>query len=91
MIKLFYTYVLISLRDKKLYVGYTDNLNKRLTEHNEGKVTSTKNRIPLSLMYYEACRNKQDAIKREKYFKMGYGRRFLKTRLHNYLINKKLF
>ena len=81
---MFYTYVLQSEHDEKLYIGYTKDLKGRIKEHSDGKVLSTENRRPLRLFYYEACLNNLDAIKREKYFKSGYGRRFLKNRLENY-------
>lgn len=77
----YYTYVLISRKDGKLYVGWTDNIEQRLGKHNAGKVESTKNRVPLELIYFEVCTNKDKAIKREKYFKTGFGRRFLKERI----------
>ena len=64
-----------------LYIGWTDDLKNRLKSHNAGKVKSTKDRMPLELIYYEACLNKEKAILREKYFKTGFGRRFLKNRL----------
>ncbi len=89
MITFYYTYVLLSLKDYKFYVGYTDNLESRLKEHNDGRVDSTKNRRPLRLIYCEVCLNKTDAIKREKYFKTGFGRRFLNNRLENYLKETK--
>ena len=78
---MYYTYVLESEKDKNHYIGFTDNLNKRFDEHNKGLVLATKNRRPFKLVYYEACQNKQKAIKREKYFKTGFGRRFLKNRI----------
>jgi putative endonuclease len=78
---MFYTYVLKSLKDDKLYTGWTDNLNHRINEHNRGNVVATASRKPLKLVYYEACVNKQKAVKREKYFKTGFGRRFLKGRI----------
>lgn len=78
---MFYTYILKSLKDGKLYVGWTNNLRSRVGEHIDGKVIATKHRRPLVLVYYEACRSKEKAIKREKYFKTGYGRRFLKERV----------
>ena len=81
---MFYVYVLLSKKDKKLYVGFTIDLKKRFDEHQKGKVDATKNRCPFILVYYEASLNKYDAIKREKYFKMGFGRRFLNNRLENY-------
>ncbi len=82
---MFFTYVLISERDNKFYIGFTDDLEKRLEEHHKGAVASTANRRPLKLIYYEACLNSIDALKREKYFKTGFGRRFLKNRLESYM------
>jgi len=82
---MFYTYILQSKIDKQFYTGYTDDLQKRVKEHNDGKVISTKNRLPLKLVYYEACLNQQDATHREKYLKTAWGKRFIKTRLKNYL------
>ena len=78
---MYYTYVLRSKKDKKLYIGWTDDLRKRLKKHFNGKVEATKNRRPLELLYVEACLSKEKAIKREKYFKTGFGRRFLKDRV----------
>jgi putative endonuclease len=48
-------YILKSGKDGKNYVGYTTDLKKRLALHNEGKVQSTKNRLPLKLIYFEGC------------------------------------
>ena len=78
---MYYTYVLESQKDNQHYIGFTDDLNKRFDEHNKGLVPATKNRRPFKLVYYEACQNKEKAIKREKYFKTGFGRRFLKNRI----------
>jgi len=78
---MFYTYVLRSKRDQRLYIGYTQDLKKRIELHNIGKVLATKARLPLKLVYYEACLDKEKAIRREKYFKSGFGRRFLKNRI----------
>jgi len=83
---MFYTYILQSKKDKQLYTGYTDDLKERLKLHNAGKVVSTKNRLPLRLVYYEACLNQQDATHREKYLKTSWGKRYIKARLKNYLI-----
>lgn len=81
----YYVYVLQSLKDKYFYVGYTNNLEKRIKTHKEGKVKSTINRRPLKLVYYEACLNQQDATHREKYLKTSWGKRYIKNRLKNYL------
>lgn len=78
---MYYTYVLKSLRDKDLYVGQTDDLKNRLFRHNKGLVRATKHRRPLELVYYEACKFKQDAVNREKSLKTGFGRAYLKRRL----------
>jgi len=83
--KFFYTYVLISKRDKNFYAGWTTDLRKRFASHQSGKVYSTKNRLPLNLIYYEACRNSEDARAREKFFKSGMGRRFLRNRIKKFL------
>ena len=82
---MFYTYVLLSDNDKNFYVGTTKDLKKRLDEHQKGLVVSTAQRRPLRLIYYEACLNQNDAVKREKYFKSGFGRRFLRNRVETYL------
>ena len=78
-----FVYILVSQRDKKHYVGYTEDLRKRISAHNRGMVTSTKYRVPFQLIYYEACRNKTDALHRERYLKTAYGKRYLKNRLKN--------
>ncbi|MEZ4890813.1 MAG: GIY-YIG nuclease family protein [Crocinitomicaceae bacterium] len=78
-------YVLKSGKDGNNYVGYTNNLRERIILHNAGKVSSTKNRLPLQLIYFEACLNQQDATKREKYLKSSWGKRYIKSRNENYL------
>ena len=70
---MFYTYVLKSKKDGKLYVGFCLDLKRRLSEHNKGFVEATKYRVPLELVYYEACLDKQKAIEREKNLKTGFG------------------
>lgn len=78
---MYYTYVLKSLKDNKLYVGFSENLERQFKEHNDGLVQATKARRPLILVYYEACLQESKAVEREKYFKTGFGRRYLKIRL----------
>lgn len=85
----YYTYILESeLKNKELYIGFTQDLRKRLKEHNEGLNKSTKRYLPWKLIYYEACLNINDAKRREKYFKTSQGRRLLKRRLKEYFYNK---
>lgn len=82
---MWYTYILQSEKDNKWYTGCTSDLRKRFTEHNHGKVHSTKNRLPFKLIYYEACLNRTDSFSREKYLKTGMGKRYLKNRLKRFL------
>ena len=58
---------------------------KRFSEHNDGKVPSTKGRGPFELIYFEASLNGEDAFAREKYLKSGMGKRYLKNRLKFFL------
>ena len=80
----YYVYVLISDKDGKLYVGFTQNLSLRFEQHQKGQVTSTKYRTPFRLIYFEGCICKEDAVKREKYLKTHYGKMFLGNRLKSY-------
>jgi putative endonuclease len=82
---MYYTYVLKSIKDNMLYTGFSKDLKQRLELHNKGSVEATKERRPLELIYYEACVEKADAIKREKYLKSYHGKMFLKKRLKSYL------
>lgn len=80
-----YTYVLLSIKDKNFYTGYTTNLKERFKDHNRGKSFATKHRGPFKLIYYEVCLNQQDAYAREKYLKSGMGKRYIKNRLKRLL------
>ena len=79
-----YVYVLKSEKDGNMYVGYTTDLRERFALHNAGKVKSTRARRPFQLVYYEASLSQQDALRREKYLKTAYGKRYLKNRLRGY-------
>ena len=81
---MFYTYILESKKDGNKYSGFTNNLELRFEKHEKGLVESTKNRRPLKLIYYEVYLNRDDALRREKYFKTHYGKMFLKKRLKSY-------
>ena len=82
---MYYTYVLQSTKNFRLYAGFTKNLKQRFEQHNKGLVELTKHIKPLNLIYYEACIDRQDAIRREKYFKTYHGKMFIKRRLKSYL------
>jgi putative endonuclease len=67
--------------DKNLYVGSTNNISRRLTEHNSGKVDSTKARVPFTLEAYIAVKDRARAIELEQYLKTGSGRALLQKRI----------
>ncbi|MFH1749505.1 MAG: GIY-YIG nuclease family protein [bacterium] len=83
--KLSYIYILLSLKDKKFYIGTTNNIKRRLLEHKRGKNISTSKRLPLRLIYFEAHLSKEDAKRRERYFKTTKGKTTLKTVLQESL------
>ncbi len=87
---MFYVYVIESLKLGKLYIGYSQDLTKRLKEHNQGLNFSTKPYKPWRCIYYEACLNEEDAMRREKYLKTTQGNRLLKRRLKEYFYLKKI-
>ena len=82
---MYYTYVLLSTKDNNFYVGFSKDLELRFEQHGKGLVETTRDRRPLILIYYEACINKDDATKREKYLKSYHGKMFLRKRLKSYL------
>jgi len=77
----YYTYILKSKKDNKLYTGFTFDLQKRLLQHNQGKSTHTKGRGPFVIIYYEACLSEEKARSRELYLKSGMSKRYLENRL----------
>jgi putative endonuclease len=81
-----YVYILRSLADNNLYIGYTNNLKQRFEKHKAGKIFSTSFRAPLKLAYYEAYLDENDARKREKFFKTGWGRNYIKRVLKGTLL-----
>jgi putative endonuclease len=82
---MYYTYILRSDKDGNFYTGFTKDLKIRFEQHAKGLVPSTKDRRPLVLVYYEACCDQADALKREKYLKTYHGKMFIKKRLKSYL------
>ncbi|MFH0773834.1 MAG: GIY-YIG nuclease family protein [bacterium] len=71
-------YILQSLKDKKTYIGYTNNFERRFNQHNSGQSKSTKHRSPFKLLFKEEFSNSSEAKKRELWWKSGIGRRKLK-------------
>ncbi|KKU52219.1 MAG: hypothetical protein UX72_C0008G0035 [Parcubacteria group bacterium GW2011_GWA2_47_10] len=89
---MYYTYVLLC-DDGKQYIGYTSNIEERFNRHKKGLVFSTKGRLPVKLIFYEAFLHQQDAIRREQYFKTSAGKRALRLMMREYfkdLVNSSL-
>jgi putative endonuclease len=75
---MYYVYILLSEKDGRTYVGYTQNLEERLERHNSGRVTATKNRRPLNFFYTEKFETMSEAKARELWWKSSSGRKKLK-------------
>ncbi len=79
-VSMFYAYILKSMTQNRYYYGSTSDLNRRINEHNSGRVKSTKARRPCELHYYEAYRTRSEAQRRERFFKKRSGYRWLRAR-----------
>lgn len=79
---MFSVYVIKSQKDNHLYTGITNNLERRLAEHNLGKKStpSTYNRGPFILIYKEIFQTRKEAREKEKWFKSGAGREWIKIK-----------
>lgn len=75
---MFTVYILKSLKDKGLYVGRTNNFERRLAEHNRGSVSSTKSRRPLVLLKNIEVESELQSVMLEKEYKKGYMRELIK-------------
>lgn len=84
---MFYFYILRSLKNNKLYLGFTSDLKKRLKSHNDGKNKATKPYSPFDLIFYSDFKNEKDAINCEQYFKTTAGWKRIHKMLENTLKN----
>ena len=82
---MYYTYVLYDKTRKIFYVGSTKDIGRRLKEHKNGEVNTTSKYNDFILVFYEAFYSKQDALRREHYFKTTKGRRSLRLVIENSL------
>ncbi len=78
----YFVYVLRSLKNGRFYTGYTQNLDRRLQEHNSGQSSYTKLTRPFKLVYKESFKNKKEAMKRERDLKTGKGREEIRKKLN---------
>lgn len=79
---MFYVYFLKSEKDGNLYIGRTNNVERRLREHNTGTVSATKSRAPLILLGFDVCASEKESVQLEKEWKKGYKREVLRKRFH---------
>ena len=77
---MYYVYVIYSPSHNRYYKGLTQDIEKRLREHNQGHTRSTKAFKPWVLVYHETFADIGEARKREKYFKTAAGRRYLRDK-----------
>ena len=78
---MFYVYVLVSVSRNYIYVGLTDNLQRRILAHNAGHNKTTKPYRPFTILFTEQFATRKEARCREKYLKSGCGKESIKTRL----------
>ena len=76
---MYYVYAISSKCKNYIYVGLTDNINRRINQHNSGKSKTTKPYAPFDLIYSEKLETRSEARMREKYLKSGSGKELLKT------------
>ena len=76
-----YTYVLKCVDSDELYIGSTEDLERRIKQHKNGLGGFTTAKKRIDLIYFEACRSIAEARKREKQLKTGFGRAYLNRRL----------
>lgn len=79
---MFYVYFLKSEKDNQLYIGRTNNLQRRFSEHQYRLVSATKSRRPLILLGHYICKNEAESVQLEKEWKKGYKREELKRRFN---------
>ena len=82
---MFVVYILKSERDGCHYIGYTQNIQRRLDEHNTGKSVYTKRKMPWILVYCETHQTKSEAIKREKFLKAQRNVEFYRKLIENWI------
>jgi len=75
----YYAYILKSKSHGTFYYGHCEDLEKRLNQHNKGRVKYTKGRMPWKVHYFEIFKTRSEAMKREKYFKSIDGYKYLKS------------
>ncbi|HXI00826.1 MAG TPA: GIY-YIG nuclease family protein [Sphingobacteriaceae bacterium] len=79
---MYFAYIIKSIDSEYYYKGHCQNLEARLIQHNSGMTASIRPYLPFKLLYFEEFETREEAIRREKYFKTSAGRRYLKIKLN---------
>ncbi len=86
LMNFWYVYVLRSAKDGQFYIGSTNDVRRRVQQHQRGENVSTAKRLPVELLYFEGHTSKEDALRREKYLKSTKGRTMLRQILRGALL-----
>ena len=78
---MYYVYILKSSKNEDIYIGFSEDIKRRVKDHNRGFVRATKPNKPWRLVYYESYADKKDAIKRERQLKNHRAKLDLKEQL----------
>jgi len=81
---MYYTYILISEKSGRLYIGHTENLDKRLIEHNSGQTKSIKSKGPWSLIFKKEFQSRSDAVKFELKLKSYKNKKYILDNINNF-------
>jgi len=85
-----YKVYILRMSNGQLYVGFTADIQRRLHEHELGKVASTKQRRPVKLLHYESYLLKTDAERRERFLKTTEGKRLLRMQIRDALVAENI-
>jgi putative endonuclease len=77
---MFYVYILKSEKDRSLYIGKTNDVERRLAEHNSGHTSATKSKRPYMLLEAHECDSVEESIRVEKEYKKGYKREAIRRK-----------
>jgi putative endonuclease len=79
----FFTYILVSTRSGRYYIGHTESIDRRLSDHNSGKVLSIKNKGPWECIYQESFATKLEANRRELEIKKKKSKIYIENLINN--------
>ena len=81
---MYFVYILQSQKDHSFYIGQTEDLQKRLSLHNEGKSRYTSRKMPWKIVYFESFETRKEALEREKFLKKQKNKSFYESLINNW-------